>query len=197
MASITCRQGGEAHTHTSVAEVRACQLGDAAERHPVGTDHGDFVAVGGGENFATYYKTNQSTLPINRPRPNNTGQGYSATYDRQLRDSLRTLEKEVPAGGYAIGNGKEVRFYKIKKPTEGRWAGYTFIEIQASDDLFPVKNPVKRHEVLTAITGQGVQKSMERYGQELGKCGHCERTLTNDESRARGIGPICAGKMGW
>ena len=30
-----------------------------------------------------------------------------------------------------------------------------------------------------------------------GSCGHCGRTLTNEESRARGIGPICAGKMGW
>lgn len=25
----------------------------------------------------------------------------------------------------------------------------------------------------------------------------CGRTLTNDESRARGIGPVCAAKAGW
>ena len=28
-------------------------------------------------------------------------------------------------------------------------------------------------------------------------CSLCGRTLTNDESRTRGIGPICIEKMGW
>lgn len=39
--------------------------------------------------------------------------------------------------------------------------------------------------------------AMLRYGRELGECGHCGRTLTNDESRARGIGPVCARGKGW
>jgi hypothetical protein len=39
--------------------------------------------------------------------------------------------------------------------------------------------------------------AMLRYGQELGQCGHCYRTLTNDESRAVGIGPVCRAKKGW
>jgi hypothetical protein len=39
--------------------------------------------------------------------------------------------------------------------------------------------------------------AMLRFGREIGECGHCGRVLTNDESRARGIGPVCAGKKGW
>jgi uncharacterized protein DUF6011 len=35
---------------------------------------------------------------------------------------------------------------------------------------------------------------MVRYGQELGECGHCGRTLTDEASRAAGIGPVCASK---
>lgn len=34
------------------------------------------------------------------------------------------------------------------------------------------------------------------YGLRTGSCSICGRELTNAESRARGIGPICAGRMG-
>lgn len=34
-----------------------------------------------------------------------------------------------------------------------------------------------------------------RYGTELGICGVCERDLTNEDSRAAGIGPVCAKRM--
>lgn len=36
-----------------------------------------------------------------------------------------------------------------------------------------------------------------RYGQELGQCGHCNRDLTNQESRSFGIGPHCRKNKGW
>lgn len=34
------------------------------------------------------------------------------------------------------------------------------------------------------------------FGSIYGWCGICGRTLRNEESKARGIGPVCAGKMG-
>lgn len=37
--------------------------------------------------------------------------------------------------------------------------------------------------------------AMTRYGVELQHCGRCGRHLTDDESRARGIGPDCWGRM--
>lgn len=36
-----------------------------------------------------------------------------------------------------------------------------------------------------------------RYGRMTGNCGCCGRALTNEESVARGIGPICAERFGW
>jgi Family of unknown function (DUF6011) len=38
-------------------------------------------------------------------------------------------------------------------------------------------------------------EALERYGRETGVCGVCDRTLTNPESIARGIGPVCARKV--
>jgi uncharacterized Zn finger protein (UPF0148 family) len=37
----------------------------------------------------------------------------------------------------------------------------------------------------------------EAYGKRTGKCSCCGRELTNEESIARAIGPICASKWGW
>jgi hypothetical protein len=36
--------------------------------------------------------------------------------------------------------------------------------------------------------------AMIRFGQVVGSCGHCGRTLTNQASREAGIGPVCARK---
>lgn len=35
------------------------------------------------------------------------------------------------------------------------------------------------------------------YGVETGRCGCCGRELTDPESIAAGIGPVCAGRFGW
>lgn len=44
------------------------------------------------------------------------------------------------------------------------------------------------------IMAAGPEDALRRYGRELGECGHCGRDLTNDESRALGIGPVCRSK---
>lgn len=101
---------------------------------------------------------------------------------------------QIPAGRYAVvdQDGKSVKFYKVDRPTEGRWAGYTFVKVQAGDEYHRV--PAQR-AILRRIAEQGAEECMLRYGRELGHCGHCGRTLTNDESRAVGIGPVCREKV--
>lgn len=104
---------------------------------------------------------------------------------------------EVPAGRYAIENDEgKLGFFQIDRPTEGRWSGYTFVKYQASDETYPVKNREQRERILSKIA-QDVKSAMLRYGREIGKCGHCGRTLTDEDSRAAGIGPVCAGKVAW
>lgn len=105
---------------------------------------------------------------------------------------------EVPEGRYAVvGEDHVTRFYKVDRPTEGRWAGYVFVKVQASDELHNLRSKASRNDVLRRIAEAGIEASMALYGKELGKCGHCGRTLTDEESRAYGIGPICRGKMGF
>ena len=103
----------------------------------------------------------------------------------------------VPDGRYALSwKMGPVFFFKVNTPTEGKWAGFTFIDLQASDEFYPIKDKDRKREILEAIA-EDPQKAAERYGQEIGACGICGRTLTNEVSRKRGIGPICAGERGW
>lgn len=110
--------------------------------------------------------------------------------------SARSGKPDVDAGRYAInGHDGTTKFYRVDRPTEGRWNGYTFVKIQASETWYDVKGAAAQ-AVLTEIA-KDPKAAMLRYGKEIGKCGHCGLTLTNEESRERGIGPICASKLGW
>lgn len=106
-------------------------------------------------------------------------------------------QPQVPAGRYAVEDEGVLKFYKVDRPTEGRWAGRTFVSVQASDELHPLRNPTTRKRILALIEAAGPEQASARYGHELGRCGICNRTLTDEASRARGIGPVCAGKVGW
>lgn len=105
-----------------------------------------------------------------------------------------TSKEEAPAGRYALrGEDGVVKFYRIDKPTKGKWAGWTFLKVQASDDLYPVRNKAEKARIIAAIEAD-VEGAERLYGQELGKCARCGRTLTDETSRAYGIGPDCRAK---
>lgn len=105
-------------------------------------------------------------------------------------------EVDVPAGRYAVEIDGTLKFYVVDRPTQGRWAGYTFVKVQASDETYPIRQRSLRDQIIANIA-RDPRGAMLRYGKEIGKCGHCGRTLTNEVSRARGIGPVCAGRMNW
>jgi hypothetical protein len=101
----------------------------------------------------------------------------------------------VPAGHYAIVDPTDgtTKFYRVGRPTEGRWAGYLFLDVQASDTYYPIRNAATKAAILATIA-QDAHGALVRYGQALGVCGVCSRTLTDAASIAAGIGPICAGR---
>lgn len=105
-------------------------------------------------------------------------------------------ESPFPAGRYALVRHGVVKFYKVDRPTEGRWAGYVFVKGLAGDEEHAIRNRTEKAAILSEI-GADVREASIRYGREIGSCGVCGRTLTDPESRAAGIGPVCAGKQGW
>jgi hypothetical protein len=101
--------------------------------------------------------------------------------------------QDVPAGRYALMHADGIKFYRVTEG-KGRWAGRTFVEAQASDDHFPIRNAEARQAILAAIA-EAPEEAATRYGVELGSCYRCGRTLTDETSRALGIGPDCRSKL--
>ena len=110
--------------------------------------------------------------------------------ERELSNRARTAPVQVADGRYAVEEDGVLRFFKVKN---GNRPGFVFLDIQASDEWHSVRNVV-RIRTVPALIAQDPKAAMIRYGQELGECGHCGRTLTDAASRAAGIGPICAAK---
>lgn len=109
------------------------------------------------------------------------------------------VDTDVPEGYYAVtsatGNN-DLDFYVVQRPTEGRWAGYVFVKtIIGGHPEYAIKG-AKRDEVLARIASAGWHEAALLYGQEIGRCGKCNRTLTDETSRAYGIGPVCR-EAGW
>lgn len=171
MTSIKCAHCKE--THSSVEQVRACSQGR--------------VKVPG----------------LNRLVPKSSGvvpgtawlENHHHASGANLRGPGKKPVGLFPAGRYAIHHPeKGLRFYRIDKPTEGRWAGYTFVKVEANDDVYPVKSWNEQHIIFAEIE-KDPKAAAERYGKAQGVCGMCGRKLTDPDSINRGIGPVCAGKF--
>lgn len=108
----------------------------------------------------------------------------------------------TPAGRYAVtGKTGEVRFYRVNVPTTGRWAGFRFISRLIATGGFdyqevPIADKAHRVAVLNWI-GRDPEKFSTAYGHLTGRCGVCNRVLSDDDSLAAGIGPVCASNAGW
>lgn len=99
---------------------------------------------------------------------------------------------KVAGGRYAIKINDKMRFFEVNAPDKGRWAGYVFVNEQAGSELFPIRNNKQRADILNMLAKDS--EALARYGQELGYCGMCNRELTDETSRAIGIGPVCRNK---
>lgn len=102
---------------------------------------------------------------------------------------------EVVAGYYALDGSEHATntavFYAVDRPTEGKYAGRTFVKQIIGGSRGDRVGRAQVPAVLARILAVGIAESQARYGREIGRCGVCNRTLTDDESRRLGIGPVC------
>jgi hypothetical protein len=212
MASIKC--GHCKKTHSSVAEVRACA---AASRHPVGTSYGGTVAYGGGENLTTgparvheraqaenwgpelTAHLDDTLRAVERQWPDSQPTTTRANWIRvdvlraQVRKHLHRIERGKRVGYFAVLTEDGVKFYRVRSPQAGKWAGKVFVDAQASDEFWPVRAANLLTKVLDGILADP-EAAGKLYATELGRCCRCRRTLTDETSRAYGIGPECRKK---
>jgi hypothetical protein len=115
-----------------------------------------------------------------------------------VKEHLHREERGKHIGYFALlteANGADaVKFYRVRTGNKkGKWANHLFVDAQASDDFYPVR----AKDTLTAVL-EGILADPEGaallYATQLGRCSRCNRTLTDETSRAYGIGPECRKK---
>ena len=109
---------------------------------------------------------------------------------------MTTATQTLIPGHYALYHTieKKVYHFKVDMPTDGRWAGYTFLN-QITGDTRTAIRGAQKAQIVNAIKRDPI-KCAALYGTTTGTCGICHRTLTVKESVDRGIGPVCLGKLG-
>lgn len=101
---------------------------------------------------------------------------------------------DLPAGRYAVeGLDGQIMKYQIDKPVNGKWAGWTFVRDLATGDS--IRDRDTKRAILDELEAAGHLESAKLYGKVTGQCGICSKILTNPDSIAAGIGPICAQKF--
>jgi len=113
----------------------------------------------------------------------------------------RSEKSDLPDGRYGIenvpGHKNQVSFFQLRTPKDGDWKGYQFIDqIVGHGKRFPVKEADTRKKIRELIKTQGINECLQRFGIEFKHCGRCGRELTDDVSRAWGIGPDCRKILG-
>lgn len=101
---------------------------------------------------------------------------------------------------YAVPNSEDkLTFFRVDHVDEpGTWLGWLFVH-QVVGGSAPMRigkqRPGDTYEGQWSALLQKIvddpQSAMQTYGREIGRCGMCGKTLTDELSRERGIGPVC------
>lgn len=121
--------------------------------------------------------------------------------NEQLRNEMF---KDTPDGRYAAClNEDDFRFFRFKTLSKGYDKGNRLIQLQASDAWLKVGTvSVDNDQIQYTYRLKQVEDHFETvlanhleaallYSDKLGECCRCGRTLTDERSRALGIGPEC------
>ena len=108
---------------------------------------------------------------------------------------------DVPEGKYAVENNEGIiQFWEIDKPTQGKWAGRTFINMLVGSPgswrTLRQTPRVTRNEAMEKIKADPAGAA-RLFGIKTRTCGRCSSPLSNIRSRAAGYGHHCANLVGW
>jgi len=95
----------------------------------------------------------------------------------------------IPSNG-----ANDLDFLRVKRWSDGDVSVLRVIGGHSDQVLAPAQAVALLERI--ACT-EDIPAAIVTYGVELGVCGRCGRHLTDEDSRAAGIGPDCAAKLGW
>lgn len=118
--------------------------------------------------------------------------GLIAASKVKRADQGRKADAELPAEGYYAADYQgALRFYVVKAGS-GRWAGRTFLNRYRSDNEDRVFRAEMSAFAAAMADETAAAAARMRFATETVRCFRCGRRLTDEVSRARGVGPECA-----
>ncbi len=120
-------------------------------------------------------------------------------------EPIETAFAKAQAAGVARPKLRLGEFTFSPAPATGKNPGAIYVK--HSDGTYLGKVAGSRLFTVASVSGEvereivGVAHDLLNaaiaYGKKYGKCSVCARTLTDEASIARGIGPVCAANFGW
>lgn len=104
---------------------------------------------------------------------------------------------DVPPGSYALWNKANERwhFFTVNRPDHGKWLGWTFLKEHIGENRNAIRG--QSFQLIMNHIRSDPERAMRNYGVESGVCGKCGKELTDPDSIADGIGPVCKKNLGW
>lgn len=141
-----------------------------------------------------------STCPV-RPTPEENvarHEAYEADAGHE-RHAAGDVIADIAAGFYATASAtgnNDLDFWKV---TEGRKPGVRFVKrvIGGGDQKYPRLVEISQQQqlaALRAILREGIEQAAEEYAVNQERCKKCGIHLTDDDSRAARMGPVCRGE---
>jgi hypothetical protein len=138
-------------------------------------------------------------FPLNPPPP--TAAIAKIADHEESEQILAAFSNEKPkwAGKFALGEEPDLKFYKVDRPTKGKWAGWTFVKrlIGAPGEWREDRLPKGVQADILELIAADPAGAQAKYGHHFQECGRCASPLSHPCSRAAGYGAICAGHEGW
>lgn len=105
---------------------------------------------------------------------------------------IRSVREQTPVGVYSVDGV----IYKVKPArTSSRTFAHELTLTVGGEPIWTYRGLASRF--IPAGHPMVTKEEAAEFGHTHGYCMMCGRLLTNEESIAAGIGPVCAGKMGW
>lgn len=134
--------------------------------------------------------------PVETPQPTRAGAAAWREW-RELAAKLEAVSSHPSGARFACATGEgsdnDLAFWWVSK--HERSGRYYLRQIIGGRGAVDTRlSPQAMITIAKKILAAGAYESMILFGQKIGRCGHCGRELTNQESREAGIGPICRSK---
>jgi hypothetical protein len=201
--------------HANAAEVRACFAGKLQYDETTSLFNDDLDPPGERQHRRASFDGAEHDATFAAVEREQEQKAFEAKQERDRKLASNDWQKtklnldHVWEGAYAVtdpADGK-LRFLEVDRPDEGKWNGFIFVKVRASDELHKLGTQSPRYGtyagkapalvgVLAAMDKDTLQQAAIRFGLEIGECGFCRRSLTDEDSRGLGYGPVCAGRHG-